>query len=158
MIRLATGRESAQLNHQTGTQMKITIRNKSTGEIEPIRRDVCAVHPAWVHSQCGTASEAELQAMLDAYRVEDFFDSEGHHRGADNLGISIEPHARLALYIWENVLRDYTPGIAFALAPSEEEARRAIQKDLYENCWKEIDGPPTRVVTETEGFHLHGGG
>jgi hypothetical protein len=32
----------------------------------------------------------------------------------------------LRLYIWDRVLRDYSFGLAFAIANSEEEARRVI--------------------------------
>ena len=33
---------------------------------------------------------------------------------------------RLRLYVWEDVLSDYTSGVMFALAPSLEEARRML--------------------------------
>ena len=35
---------------------------------------------------------------------------------------------KLKLYVWENVLTDYTSGIMFALASSVEEAREMILK------------------------------
>jgi hypothetical protein len=30
-------------------------------------------HPQWVHEQCGTASESELQRSLDATNVSDWY-------------------------------------------------------------------------------------
>lgn len=37
----------------------------------------------------------------------------------------------LKLFVWENVLRDYTAGIAFALAHDADEARRLIVAQEY---------------------------
>ena len=39
---------------------------------------------------------------------------------------------KLKLFIWRNVLADYTSGIAFALAETEQEAREMLLKD--EDC------------------------
>jgi len=36
--------------------------------------------------------------------------------------------AKLKLFVWEDVLTDYTPGIAFALAETEQEAREILLK------------------------------
>lgn len=46
---------------------KLSIRNAVTGEELALSRDVCTTHPAWVHEQCGTETESELQHMLDQY-------------------------------------------------------------------------------------------
>lgn len=43
----------------------LKIKNFETGETAQIVRDVTHQHPAWVHEQCGTESEAEFQQMLD---------------------------------------------------------------------------------------------
>ncbi len=52
----------------------ITIRNHETGEIIAIDQDVRTVHPAWVHSQCGTTCESELQDGLSQCHVDDYAD------------------------------------------------------------------------------------
>ncbi len=70
--------------------MNVTIISHETGERVRITRDVCAVHPAWIHEQCGTQSEGELQRMLDQYRTEDFYDEYMNHLGPDPLGISLQ--------------------------------------------------------------------
>src|SRR5690348_5914443 len=64
---------------------------------------------------------------------------------------------RVRLYVWDGVLTDYSSGIAFAMAESEEEARRVIlekaqdyEKDLLE---RDMAQPPT-VYTEPAGFFL----
>ena len=50
------------------TQMTtMTITSHTTGETLTLSRDVRTVHPAWVHEQMGTETEAELQAALDQY-------------------------------------------------------------------------------------------
>lgn len=36
---------------------------------------------------------------------------------------------KLKLFVWNDVLSDWTPGIAFALAESEQEAREMLLKD-----------------------------
>lgn len=46
--------------------------------------------------------------------------------------------SELKLYVWENVLEDYTSGIAFAIAPSKDEALRLIAKILGINPPKTI--------------------
>jgi hypothetical protein len=76
------------VNPEKETRMKITITNKSTGETIRISRNVCDTHPAWVHDQCGTASESELQAFLDAMNVEDWYRA-GKHLGPDECGIEM---------------------------------------------------------------------
>ena len=67
----------------------MTITNKTSGETIALARDVCAVHPEWVHAQLETRSEGELQDALSQYHVEEFFDSDGHHLGPDECGISL---------------------------------------------------------------------
>lgn len=50
----------------------LKIRNREPGEVVYLGRDVCVTHPEWVHKQCGTSSEAELQRMLDQYSYDEF--------------------------------------------------------------------------------------
>jgi hypothetical protein len=79
--------------------------------------------------------------------------------------------ANLKLYIWEDVLRDYTPGMVAVLAESEEQAWELIkQKD--EVAWYSLLGYPSkediamgcpdairpREITKPEAFTVHGGG
>jgi hypothetical protein len=45
--------------------MSLKIRNAATGESIDLARDVCHEHPAWVHEQCDTTHESDLQIMLD---------------------------------------------------------------------------------------------
>lgn len=62
----------------------------------------------------------------------------------------------LRLYVWEDVLADYTSGLMFALAESEDEARRLIliaepavpDTDLMEN---------PRVYSHPVGFVVWSG-
>lgn len=68
--------------------MKIIITNAKTGEKTAIVRDVCTTHPQWVHDQCGTASESELQHCLDTLNVSDWYRDE-KHLGDDVCGISM---------------------------------------------------------------------
>ena len=41
----------------------------------------------------------------------------------------------LKLYVWPEFLPDYTPGLAVALAYSEEEAMAMIEKQYPEGSW-----------------------
>lgn len=61
----------------------------------------------------------------------------------------------LKLYVWENVLRDYTGGIAFAYAENQEDARKLIIEKLgylHEDLAKE-----PKEIKKKEGFYIHGG-
>lgn len=64
--------------------MRYTIMHHATGETLTLSRDVATTHPAWVHGQMGTDSEAELQWALDQYG-EDAVGS-----GPDADGVAIE--------------------------------------------------------------------
>jgi hypothetical protein len=84
---------------------------------------------------------------------------------------------KLRLYVWENVLTDYTDGIMFALAESVEQARelcyqrqwgkdrkpedtyaQAMAKDGGEyTCAVYLQSEP-RIVESAEGFVVWGGG
>lgn len=48
----------------------LKIRNFMTGEEIPLVRDAAHDHPAWVHEQCDTRSEAELQDMISQYDMD----------------------------------------------------------------------------------------
>lgn len=63
--------------------MSLQIRNHQTGEIIILSRDVRTTHPDWVHSQCETESEAELQRVIDQID-----ESEYAGAGEDSCGIS----------------------------------------------------------------------
>ena len=62
---------------------------------------------------------------------------------------------KLRLFVWEDVLRDYSTGIAFAYAENSEQARQLVLKKLgYDH--PDLCGIP-REVTEAEGFAKYGG-
>ena len=62
----------------------------------------------------------------------------------------------LKLYVWEDVLTDYTPGVMFALAKDTEHARKL----LIEKYGDELDDMriEPREVINPEGFIVWGGG
>ena len=66
---------------------------------------------------------------------------------------------QLKLYVWKDVLTDYSSGIAFALAENEEEARQLVIDDVGRNkyCEKEFEKKPECVDTK-KAFHIYGGG
>lgn len=62
---------------------------------------------------------------------------------------------RLKLYVWENVLRDYTYGIAFAYAEDSEKARKLVIEKLgYTHTDLSLE---PREVKGAEGFYCYGG-
>lgn len=77
----------------------------------------------------------------------------------------------LKLYIWENVLRDYSPGMVAVLAESEEQAWELLRQK-YEAAWEQLRGyddmynpkglypnaKRPREITEPEAFAVWGGG
>ena len=66
------------------------------------------------------------------------------------------------LYVWRDVLTDYTSGIAVAAATSVEEARSVLvqQADDYEVAplARDIAKAPDRVLELPAGAHCWGGG
>lgn len=63
---------------------------------------------------------------------------------------------KLKLYVWEDVLRDYSTGIAFAYAENSSEARILVCKKLGYNH-EDLCAEP-REISEKEGFVKYGGG
>jgi len=64
----------------------------------------------------------------------------------------------MKLYVWENVLVDYTDGIMFALANSAEEARAVILEECsLQSVVTDLKSEP-RAVDKPEGFIIWGGG
>ena len=67
----------------------------------------------------------------------------------------------LKLYVWSDVLSDYSGGIAFALATDVREAKRLLIKaGVPENRWKgtKLDGTQARVCKTKNAFYCWGGG
>jgi hypothetical protein len=63
------------------------------------------------------------------------------------------------LFIWNDVLRDYTAGVIFAMAHDVDEARRIIGKaDMGEYFLKEVAGPPDEVYDAPAMGYCWGGG
>ena len=62
----------------------------------------------------------------------------------------------LTLYVWENVLCDYTCGIMFALAHDVEEARRLILAQVEYVPREQLDTEPLEV-TAPQAFVVWGG-
>lgn len=62
---------------------------------------------------------------------------------------------KLKLFIWTNFCRDYTEGLAFAIAKDEAEARKMVEK--YHGCtpydWGDIEVRPLthRVARSVSG-------
>ena len=77
----------------------------------------------------------------------------------------------LKLYVWENVLEDYTEGMACAIAESEEKAWELL-KEKDHTAWWILNGSPKdrnykgiykdalrpREITIPEAFVVWGGG
>jgi len=71
----------------------------------------------------------------------------------------------LKLFVWEDVLADYTPGIAFAIAETKEEAiELIIQKHQLDSTYfpsdfyKELREYEPDIYECKAGFYLYGGG
>lgn len=68
----------------------------------------------------------------------------------------------LKLYVWEDVLTDYTSGVIFALAENLTEAKRQVlkktEKYSQDRIKKEMKYTKPKIVTDPEGFLIWGGG
>lgn len=64
----------------------------------------------------------------------------------------------LKLYVWEDVLRDYSSGIMFALASSVEEAREMLLAKCNYIPESDLNKTPKIYQNEKVAFELWGGG
>ena len=67
----------------------------------------------------------------------------------------------LTLFVWEDVLRDYTPGMVAVLARDVEEARRLVYEKLERDKMQPLEdefGKEPIVATEPTAFIAWGGG
>ena len=64
---------------------------------------------------------------------------------------------KLKLYVWENVLRDYTSGMMCALATSPDHARKLLLKKCDYIPPEQLAQEP-KAVSRPEGFVVWGGG
>ena len=68
---------------------------------------------------------------------------------------------KLKLYVWYDVLCDWTSGVAFSLASSPEEAKDLLMKSgLHEHQWDglKLDGQDYEVYDEPVASYVYGGG
>ncbi len=65
----------------------------------------------------------------------------------------------LKLYVWEDVLTDYTSGIMFAMAPDVDTARKIIigKSGPLSSVVRDLQNEPDEYTSEC-GFFLYGGG
>ncbi len=65
----------------------------------------------------------------------------------------------LKLYVWEDVLHNYGPGLLVCLAHSLEEAHKVVKEKHGDNyAIREALGSNYKVITEPESFLAWGGG
>jgi len=66
---------------------------------------------------------------------------------------------KLKLFVWRGVLTDYTSGIAFALAETEQEAREMLlKKEDALSMDSDFNGKKPEVYEDKKCFTLWGGG
>lgn len=65
--------------------------------------------------------------------------------------------AQLKLFVWQDVLRDYTAGIVFALAENADKARKLVRDVHGEYVESEISREP-EVFDSPVAFAQWGGG
>lgn len=68
---------------------------------------------------------------------------------------------KLRLYVWEEFRCDYTCGLAFAIASSEEEAQKLVEDcygfEFYKDFW--VNNPAKiHELNEKVGYGVSGGG
>ena len=70
--------------------------------------------------------------------------------------------AEIRMYIWRDVLVDYTSGIAVAMAHSVDEARAMILKQAepweVDMLGEDIAKEPDEIYEDPTGVHVWGGG
>ena len=63
----------------------------------------------------------------------------------------------MKMFVWENVLTDWTSGLVCVLAENLEQAVELL-KEKYPSETPQIDMSQLQVVTEPEAFLVYGGG
>ena len=77
---------------------------------------------------------------------------------ANNAKANVRRRAKkLKLFVWEDVMKDYTSGIMFALAKNVEDARKQILKECDYIPKEDLMKEPI-VITKAQGFAVWGGG
>jgi len=65
---------------------------------------------------------------------------------------------KLKLYVWENVLCDYTCGMVCVLAFDLEQAFDLIREKYDEYYLDDLAGVEPEIIEEPEAFAVYGGG
>ena len=65
---------------------------------------------------------------------------------------------KLKLFVWEDVLRDFTSGMAVILAHDEAEAREIMNRDFPDYVSDQLGFSTCQIITEPKGFYVYGGG
>jgi len=68
---------------------------------------------------------------------------------------------KLKLFVWENIRRDYTAGIGFAMAHNIEEARQKIKEQSEDWEWEAYKGElmdEPKIYDKPYGTWISGGG
>jgi hypothetical protein len=74
---------------------------------------------------------------------------------SETCGCGNEESEQLRMYVWEDVLSGYTPGLVCVLAASEDQALRLVRaKD--ESAFRRIEGLKPRVTETPEAFLVWG--
>ncbi len=63
----------------------------------------------------------------------------------------------LKLFVWEDVLRDYSSGMVCILAKDLKQAKELLL-EKYDSYYANDFGKPHKVITEPEAFAVYGGG
>lgn len=67
---------------------------------------------------------------------------------------------KLKLFVWENVLRDYTAGMVVILAKDLDDALKVFRKKFPNDDYiiEAFAGYPYKIITEPDAFYIYGGG
>jgi len=67
---------------------------------------------------------------------------------------------KLKLFVWEDVLTDYSSGMVCILAKDLEQAKEVFLKKYPDDQYvlNDFFGKPYKVITEPQAFYVYGGG
>uniref|UniRef100_A0A6M3KB88 Uncharacterized protein n=2 Tax=viral metagenome TaxID=1070528 RepID=A0A6M3KB88_9ZZZZ len=63
----------------------------------------------------------------------------------------------MRMYLWEDVLCDYTCGMAVVLAKNEKQAREIMGTKFPSYIRDQLPFSECKVITEPDGFYVYGG-
>jgi len=149
---------------ETGISVK-AIRQDYPGQ-KPYEDGFCDDYVLWLESRI-TKKRKEANEFIKS--IAEMVGIDTDVVGFDGVTLSIDDfeeaikslRCKLKLFVWENIRRDYTAGIGFAMAHDIDEARQMIKEQSQDWEWEAYKGElmdEPKIYDKPYGTWISGGG